>query len=30
LYYYLMHHCRHLGMREALKGLLTGRGSAAA
>ena len=30
LYYYLMHHCRHLGMMEALKGLLTGRGSAAA
>lgn len=30
LYYYLMHHCRHLGMMEALKGLLTGKGSAAA
>src|SRR5688500_7928090 len=30
LYYYLMHHCRHLGMMEVLKGLLTGRGSAAA
>jgi hypothetical protein len=30
LYYYLMHHCRHLGMMEALKGLLTGGGSAAA
>ena len=30
LYYYLMHHCRHLGMMEALKGLLTGRGSASA
>jgi hypothetical protein len=30
LYYYLMHHCRHLGMMEAIKGLLTGRGSAAA
>ena len=30
LYYYLMHHCRHLGMMEALKGLLTGNGSAAA
>ena len=30
LYYYLMHHCRHLGMMEALKGLLTGTGSAAA
>jgi hypothetical protein len=30
LFYYLMHHCRHLGMMEALKGLLTGRGSAAA
>jgi hypothetical protein len=30
LYYYLMHHCRHLGMMEALKGLLTGQGSAAA
>jgi hypothetical protein len=30
LYYYLMHHCRHLGMMEALKVLLTGRGSAAA
>ena len=29
-YYYLMHHCRHLGMMEALKGLLTGKGSAAA
>jgi hypothetical protein len=30
LYYYLMHHCRHLDMMEALKGLLTGKGSAAA
>jgi hypothetical protein len=30
VYYYLMHHCRHLGMMEALKGLLTGKGSAAA
>jgi len=30
LYYYLMHHCRHLGMMEALKGLLTGKGSASA
>lgn len=30
LTYYLMHHCRHLGMMEALKGLLTGKGSAAA
>lgn len=30
MYYYLMHHCRHLGMMEALKGLLTGKGSAAA
>ncbi|HSL45187.1 MAG TPA: DinB family protein [Anaerolineales bacterium] len=30
LYYYLMHHCRHLGMMEAIKGLLTGKGSAAA
>ena len=30
LYYYLMHHCRHLGMMEALKGLLTGRVSAVA
>lgn len=30
LYYYLMHHCRHLGMMETLKGWLTGKGSAAA
>lgn len=30
LYYYLMHHCRHLGMMEVLKGLQTGKGSAAA
>jgi hypothetical protein len=30
LYYYLMHHCRHLGMMEALKGILVGKGSAAA
>jgi hypothetical protein len=30
LYYYLMHHCRHLGMMEALKGLFMGKGSAAA
>lgn len=27
--YYLLHHSRHLGMMEALKGLLLGRGSAA-
>lgn len=30
LYYYLMHDNRHLGMMEALKGLLTGKGSASA
>ncbi len=30
LYYYLLHHSRHLGMMEALKGLLTGKGSASA
>jgi len=28
LYYYIMHHCRHLGMMEALKGLQTGKGTA--
>lgn len=29
LYYYLLHHSRHLGMMEALKGLQLGKGSAA-
>ena len=30
LYYYLLHHSRHLGMMEASKGLITGKGSASA
>jgi hypothetical protein len=30
LYYYLLHDSRHLGMMEALKGLMTGKGSASA